>query len=90
MAQQYIQTDETTASCRYEEDLRMKNIIIELIEYAKRTHDYEIAERANDILSEFSETCNCPSNWRSLGKELAEKYKDNEWIMESCRLYDFD
>ena len=68
----------------------MKKIIEEMIEYAEKNHDCEVANMVNELLSKFAYTSNCPSNWRNLGKELSEENKENEWIMENCKLYDFE
>lgn len=35
-------------------------------------------------------TINCPSNWRDIGEELAEEYKGNDWVMENCKLYEYE
>lgn len=68
----------------------MENIIKEMIEYAEKEQNYEVAEMVYKILSEFAYTINCPSNWREMGEFLLKKYEDNDWIIENCKLYDFE
>ena len=67
----------------------MENIMLDMIEAAYRHNDYEMAAHAYKLMAEFSRTVNCPSNWRSIGEKMAEKFSGNAWIMENCRLYDF-
>lgn len=68
----------------------MKKIIEKMIEYAEMNHDCEVADMVNDLLLEFAYTCNCPLNWTNLGEELLKENKDNEWIVENCKLYNFE
>lgn len=68
----------------------MKEIIKNMIEDASIHHDYELAEHVYKLLSEFAITFNCPSNWRDLGEQFAEEYAGNDWIMENCKLWDFE
>lgn len=67
----------------------MENIIRGMIESAKNHHDYEMAETTYKLLSKFANTCNCPSDWRDLGEQMAEEYAGDDWIMENCKLWDF-
>lgn len=67
----------------------MKETIERLIIYAEKQNDYELADIVSEILFEFEDTINCPSNWRSIGEELAKKYHNNDWVMDNCNLYDF-
>ena len=73
----------------------MKNIIREMIEkaiYYKETigcidEAYDLIRFTRDLIDKFAETINCPSNWRSIGEELAEEYKDNSWIYDELELW---
>lgn len=67
----------------------MEKTIKKMIEYADKTHDYNVAEFVADLLNNLSVTSNTPSNWRYLAEELAEEYNGNDWIMDNCRLYDY-
>lgn len=67
----------------------MKENIKRMIEYAERNNDYELADIIREIVFELDDTINCPSDWRSIGGELAEEYSDNDWVMDNCNLYDF-
>lgn len=68
----------------------MENIIREMIESANNHHDYEMANAVYKLLSQFASTFNCPSNWRDLGEHMAEEYNRNDWVMENCKLWDFE
>lgn len=67
----------------------MESIIKEMIEYVDKTHNYEVAGMINKLLSEMEYTCNCPSNWKNLGEELAKEYVGNDWVMDNCKLYKY-
>lgn len=67
----------------------MKENIKRMIKYAEETNNYELADIIREILFEFANTINCPLEWRSIGKELAEEYSDNDWVTDNCYLYDF-
>lgn len=78
----------------------MKDIVKEIIEIAQeceksdedRTNDvaYKLAEIVENLIFEMAITINCPSDWRDIGEELAEEYQDNNWVMENCKLYEYD
>lgn len=68
----------------------VENIIREMIESANNHHDYESAEFIYKLLSKFEGTINCPSNWRYLGEQMAEEYSGNDWVIENCKLWDFE
>lgn len=67
----------------------MEKIIDDMINTAYQNNNYEMAEYTYQIICMFAITINCPSNWRDIGKMMAEKYKNNYWIMEYCKLYVF-
>ena len=68
--------------------MKMKEIIRTMLIKASNEMDLELAEIANDLMSELASTYNAPSNWRDILDELYEEFKDNEWLMES--VYEFN
>ena len=75
----------------------MENIIKEMVEkaiYYKETigsidEAFELIRFVRDLIDKFAETINCPSNWRSIGEELAEEYKgrniiDGDYCWQNC------
>ena len=76
----------------------MENIIKEMIEkaiYYKETigsidEAYELIRFTRDLIDKFAETINCPSNWRSIGEELAEEHKDNSWVYDELELWNYE
>ena len=72
----------------------MKRIIKRLIRLAETTEDFDtrdaILKETRDIINEFATTFNCPSNWRDIGGELAEEYKDNNDIYEALHLWEYE
>lgn len=75
----------------------MENIIREMIEkakyYEKNLGFYDEAcdllQFVRDLTNRMEITTNCPLNWRNIREELAEKYKDNIWIMDHLDLWDY-
>ena len=75
----------------------MENIIREMIEkaiYYKETigsidEAYELIRFTRDLIEQFAETINCPSNWRSIGEEIVEEYKDNSWVYDELELWNY-
>lgn len=43
-----------------------------------------------NLIDKMAVTINCPSNWRDIGEELAEGYQGDEWVMENCKLYEYE
>lgn len=76
----------------------MKQIIKDMIEKAIWYYEkidrvdeaLELIRFVKDLIEEFADTINCPSNWRSIGEELAEEYKDNNWIYEELGLWNYE
>lgn len=68
----------------------MEKVIRDMIEIANLHHDEDMAEAVYNLLSQFAQTFNCPFNWRGLGKQMAQEYAGNDWIMENCKLWDFE
>ena len=66
----------------------MKDIIRKILNKAIEEKDLELAEIANDLMSELASTFNCPSDWQSILEELYDEYKGNKWIIES--VYEFN
>lgn len=71
----------------------MKDTIIAMIELAEKNEDYELMDYIRNIIEELTSTINCPSNWRDIGTELAEKYSkkygSEQWIYETLQLWDY-
>lgn len=75
----------------------MKNIVKSIIKTAQEcknsgNHDtaFNLADIAKNLIDEMAVTINCPCNWRDIGEELAEKYQGNDWVMDNCRLYEYE
>lgn len=68
----------------------MEKIIRDMIGSADLNRDEDMANTVYELLSQFAQTFNCPSNWRSLGKQMAQEYAGNDWVIENCRLWDFE
>lgn len=71
-------------------ELMMEDVIRDMIESANNHHDYEMADIVYKLLSQFAGTFNCPYNWLDLGELMAQEYVGNDWVMENCRLWDFE
>ena len=75
----------------------MENIIKSMIEkaiYYKENLSFydesrELLRFVAQLIEQMALTINCPSNWRSIGTELAEEYKDNKWIFEELELWNY-
>ena len=68
----------------------MEKIISDMIEQAEANEDLELLEYARRLVEELADTINCPSNWRNIGKQLAQKYKDNDWVYSYMQLYYYE
>lgn len=72
----------------------MERIIKRLVRIAEITEDFDtkeaILKEIRDIINEFAITYNCPSNWRDIGENLAEEYKNNHDIFETLRLWEYE
>ncbi len=51
---------------------------------------YELIRFVRDLIIEFADTINCPSNWRDIGNELVEEYKDNSWVFDELELWNYE
>ena len=68
----------------------MEDLIKEMIINAKKHNDYELANFAYRLMDEFAMTINCPSKWRDIGEEMTEEFKGDDWILDNCKLYEFE
>ena len=76
----------------------MKEIIKDMIEKAIWYYEqidrvdeaYELIRFVRELIDKFAETINCPSNWRDIGTELAEEYKDNSWVFDELELWNYE
>ena len=50
----------------------------------------ELLYFVRDLIQQMATTINCPSNWRDIGTELAEEYKDNSWIFDELELWNYE
>lgn len=68
----------------------MKDIIIEMITKAEDEQDFDLVKIAKKLIDELAETYNAPSNWRDIGEEIAQEYKNNSWIYEAMNLWEYE
>ena len=68
----------------------MEQTIRLMIEQAETEENYSLIGYVKQLIDEFATTINCPSNWRSIGEELAEEYKDNSWIYDELELWNYE
>ncbi|MBQ8402528.1 MAG: hypothetical protein IJX14_11440 [Clostridia bacterium] len=68
----------------------MEKIISDMIEQAEANEDLELLEYTRRLVEELADTINCPSNWRNIGEQLAQKYKDNDWVYGYMQLYYYE
>lgn len=66
----------------------MGETIRELIMQADDERNYDLIRSVKEILDEFVYTCNCPSDWRYIGLELAKEYPEDSWVYENLELCD--
>lgn len=67
----------------------MRETIRELIMQADDDRNFDLIRLIKDILDEFAFTCNCPSDWRYIGAELAKEYPEDSWVFENLELYNY-
>lgn len=73
----------------------MKETIKNLIEIAEKIEDidiqYQVLEQIKNIIYELATTINCPSNWRSIGEEIAKEIDGIEYnyIYETLQLWEY-
>lgn len=51
---------------------------------------YELIRFVRNLIREFADTINCPSNWRDIGTEIAIEYKDNSWVFDGLELWNYE
>lgn len=68
----------------------MKQTIINMIEDAKSSHDEKLIYWIKVLIRKFSDTMNCPSDWRDIGRILYNMYFDDNWVFESLELWDYE
>ena len=68
----------------------MEDIIREMIWQAEKEDNCQLIRYVKQLIDEFATTINCPSNWRSIGEELAEEYKDNTWVYDELELWNYE
>lgn len=67
----------------------MEQIIRDMIKQAETEKDYTLLEYVQKLIWELADTINCPSNWRSIGEELAKEYESDSWVYEELALWDY-
>lgn len=68
----------------------MKQTIINMIEDAKSSHDEKLIYWVKVLIRKFSDTMNCPSDWRDIGRILYNMYFNDNWVFESLELWDYE
>ena len=69
------------------EETNMKSIIKNMINQAETEENYSLINYAKQIVDELATTINAPSNWRSIGEELANEYDESDWVYEEMELW---
>ena len=67
----------------------MKEIIKSLIQKAIDEQDYDLLRITSVLIYKLTITYNAPSNWRNIGTELEEVYKDDTWVYDGLDLIDY-
>lgn len=67
----------------------MKEIIKSLIQKAIDEQDYDLLRMVSQLIWKLTTTYNAPSNWRNIGTELEEVYKDDTWVYDGLDLIDY-
>lgn len=67
----------------------MEETIRGIIAQADDERNFDLIRYVKDILDEFVFTCDCPSDWRHLGAELAKEYSEGSWVYQNLELYNF-
>ena len=65
----------------------MEIIIRMMINQAETEENYSLIGYAKQIVDELADTINAPSNWRSIGEELANEYDESDWVYEEMELW---
>ena len=67
----------------------MKETILLMIKQAETEENYSLINYVRCLIEELAETINCPSNWRSIGSELAEMYDSSDWVYGELELWNY-
>ena len=67
----------------------MKEIIKSLIQKAIDEQDYDLLRITSVLIYKLTTTYNAPSNWRNIGTELEEVYRDDTWVYDGLDLIDY-
>lgn len=67
----------------------MKEIIKSLIQKAIDEQDYDLLRITSVLIYKLTTTYNAPSNWRNIGTELEEVYKNDTWVYDGLDLIDY-
>lgn len=73
----------------------MEDIIKDMIEKAVYYKDelgfideaYDLISFTRELINDFANTINCPSNWRDIGEKLANEYSEDSWVFENLELW---
>lgn len=76
----------------------MENIINEMIVVAIYDKEklnlmsecYDLLRFVKLLVDKMAITINCPSNWRSIGEQLAQEYKYNDFIFNELELWNYE
>ena len=68
----------------------MEQTIKLMIEQAETEENYSLIGYVKQLIDKFSETVNCPSNWRDIGEKLAEEYDCSSWVYEELELWNYE
>lgn len=66
---------------------KMYNICKSMLETIMSIEDYwsdiqDLQDLYSELLEQFVNTINCPSNWRDIKERLQEEYKDNDFALD--------
>ncbi len=68
----------------------MEQTIRMMIEQAETEENYSLICQVKQLIDIFATTVNCPSNWRHIGRKLAEKYDCGSWVYEELELWNYE
>ena len=76
----------------------MEELIKDMVEKAIYYRDevgcideaFELIRFVRELIDKFASTINCPSNWRSIGMELAKEYKEDSWVFDELELWNYE
>lgn len=68
----------------------MYDIIKNMIKQAEAQENYDLIEYVRQLIYEFSDTINCPSNWRDIGERLVQEYDCGTWVYEELELWNYE